>query len=88
MLFGIMLFVLVILSEKNKWYMDGVLTGFWLLSFMEIVAEMTMLCQLLINWGWVINISKTKGFNTQELIDLMKFDFENIKEDKDERCKI
>ena len=28
MIFGIMLFALVILSEKNKWYMDGVLTGF------------------------------------------------------------
>ena len=49
MLFGIMLFVLVILAEKNKWYMDGVLFGFWLLSFMEIVAEMTMLCQFLTN---------------------------------------
>jgi hypothetical protein len=47
MLFGILLFILIILAEKNRWFLDGCLFGFWILSFIEIVVELTMLSKLI-----------------------------------------
>ena len=49
MLFGIMLFILVILSNKNKWYLVEILIGFWILALMEFVVELNIIYRLLVN---------------------------------------
>ena len=49
MLFGIMLFILVILSNKNKWYLLEVLIGFWILALMEVAVELNIVYRLLVN---------------------------------------
>ena len=47
MVFGILLFILIILAEKKRWFLDGCLFGFWLLSFMELVVELIILSKLI-----------------------------------------